>query len=83
MHQTKKGNDWHFGLKAHIGVDARTGITHSFTTTAMSEAEFVEKFRRLASASFDEQRIQERIDSIKGLHTAGSCKPLLNLLMQR
>ena len=33
MHQAKKGNQWHFGLKAHIGVDARTGITHSFTTT--------------------------------------------------
>ena len=37
MHQTKKGNQWHFGLKAHIGVDARTGITHSFTTTAANE----------------------------------------------
>jgi IS5 family transposase len=34
MHQTKKGNQWRFGMKAHIGVDARTGITHSFTTTA-------------------------------------------------
>jgi len=52
-------------------------------TTAMSEAEFVEKFRQLASVSFDEQRIQEIIDRIKDLHTAGSCKPLLNLLMQR
>lgn len=37
MHQTKKGNAWHFGMKAHIGVDARTGITHSFTTTAANE----------------------------------------------
>ena len=37
MHQTKKGNQWHFGLKAHIGVDARTGITHSFTTTPAHE----------------------------------------------
>jgi IS5 family transposase len=37
MHQAKKGNAWHFGLKAHIGVDARTGITHSFTTTAANE----------------------------------------------
>lgn len=32
MHQTKKGNEWRFGMKAHIGVDARTGLTHSFTT---------------------------------------------------
>jgi IS5 family transposase len=37
MHQTKKGNEWHFGMKAHIGVDARTGLTHSFTTTAANE----------------------------------------------
>ena len=34
MRQTKKGNQWHFGMKAHIGVDARTGLTHSFTTAA-------------------------------------------------
>jgi len=37
MHQTQKGNQWHFGMKAHIGVDARTGLTHSFTTTAANE----------------------------------------------
>ncbi|UTW02101.1 MmgE/PrpD family protein [Amphritea atlantica] len=51
--------------------------------TAMSEAEFIEKFRLLASVSFDEKRIQEIIASIKGLRTADSCKALLNLLMQR
>lgn len=37
MHRAKKGNQWHFGLKAHIGVDARTGITYSFSTTAANE----------------------------------------------
>jgi len=37
MQQTKKGNEWHFGMKAHIGVDARTGLTHSLTTTAANE----------------------------------------------
>ena len=37
MHQTKKGNEWHFGMKAHIGVDARTGFTHSLQTTAANE----------------------------------------------
>ena len=37
MHQTKKGNQWHFGMKTHIGVDAKTGVTHSFTTTAANE----------------------------------------------
>lgn len=34
MHQNQKGNQWHFGMKSHIGVDARTGLTHSLSTTA-------------------------------------------------
>ena len=34
MRQTKKGNQWHFGMKAHIGVDAETGIVHSMSATA-------------------------------------------------
>ena len=33
MHQTKKGNQWHFGMKAHIGVDSETGIVHSMSAT--------------------------------------------------
>ncbi|KDT77590.1 transposase DDE domain protein [Escherichia coli 3-475-03_S1_C1] len=37
MHQTKKGNQWHFGMKAHIGVDAKSGLTHSLVTTAANE----------------------------------------------
>lgn len=34
MHQTKKGNEWHFGMKCHIGVDAGSGLIHSIETTA-------------------------------------------------
>ena len=34
MHQTKKGNQWHFGMKAHIGVDAASGLTHTLIGTA-------------------------------------------------
>jgi len=34
MHQTKKGNQWHFGLKAHIGVDQESGLVHTLVTTA-------------------------------------------------
>jgi IS5 family transposase len=33
MHQTKKGNEWHFGITAHIGVDAKTGLVHSLAGT--------------------------------------------------
>jgi IS5 family transposase len=36
MHQTKKGNQWHFGLKTHIGVDSKEGHVHSVGTTAAS-----------------------------------------------
>ena len=34
MHQTKKGNNCHFGMKAHIGVDAESGLVHSLETTS-------------------------------------------------
>ena len=34
MHQTKKGNQWHFGMKAHIGVNKESGLVHTLTTTA-------------------------------------------------
>lgn len=34
MHQTKKGNEWHFGMKAHIGVDSRWKIIHSVAASA-------------------------------------------------
>ncbi len=34
MHQTKKGNQWHFGMKAHIGVDSRSRLIHTLVTTA-------------------------------------------------
>ena len=34
MHQTRKGNQWYFGMKAHVGVDAQSGLTHSLVTTA-------------------------------------------------
>ncbi len=33
MHQTKKGNQWHFGMKAHIGADADSGIVHTVVAT--------------------------------------------------
>jgi transposase, IS5 family len=33
MRQTKKGNQWYFGMKAHIGVDAGTGYAHSVSAT--------------------------------------------------
>ena len=33
MHQTKKGNEWRFGMKCHVGVDAGTGLVHTIEVT--------------------------------------------------
>ncbi|MCX7901001.1 MAG: IS5 family transposase [Burkholderiaceae bacterium] len=34
MRQTKKGNQWHFGMKVHVGADAKTGVVHAAVVTA-------------------------------------------------
>jgi IS5 family transposase len=39
MHQTRKGKQWYFGLKAHIGVDSKQGHVHSVCTSAASVAD--------------------------------------------
>jgi transposase, IS5 family len=39
MRQTKKGNQWHFGAKAHIGADEESGIVHTVVTTAANESD--------------------------------------------
>ena len=33
MHQSKKGNQWYFGMKVHIGVDSQSGLIHSTSVT--------------------------------------------------
>jgi IS5 family transposase len=39
MHQTKKGNEWHFGMKAHVGVDSKTKVIHSVVATGANVAD--------------------------------------------
>jgi IS5 family transposase len=39
MHQSKKGNDWHFGMKAHVGVDAASGLVHTLIGPAGNVAD--------------------------------------------
>ena len=50
MHQVKKGNQWYFGMKAHIGVDAATGLVHSVATTAANVADITQVPRLLHGA---------------------------------
>jgi len=42
MHQTKKGNQWYFGMKAHIGTDAQSGLVHSVSGTAANVADIAQ-----------------------------------------
>ncbi|WP_326542157.1 IS5 family transposase [Pseudorhodoferax sp.] len=42
MHQSKKGQQWYFGMKAHIGVDAESGLVHTVRGTAGNVADVVE-----------------------------------------
>ena len=48
MHSSKKGNQWHFGMKAHIGVDADSGLVHAVRGTAGHVADVTEGNSRAA-----------------------------------
>ncbi len=50
MHQVKKGRQWYFGMKAHIGLDVATGLVHSVATTAADVADFTQVPRLLHGA---------------------------------
>ena len=47
MHQTKKGNQWYFGMKAHIGVDVASGLVHTVVGTAANEADITQTAKLL------------------------------------
>jgi IS5 family transposase len=47
MHQTKKGNQWHFGMKAHIGVDEESGLVHHVECTAANVADVTQMHKLL------------------------------------
>ena len=42
MHQTRKGNEWRFGMKCHIGVDAGSGFVHTITVTPANKHDITE-----------------------------------------
>lgn len=47
MHQAKKGNQWHFGMKCHVGVDAGSGLVHTVTATPANTADIKEAHKLL------------------------------------
>lgn len=53
MHQTKKGNQWHFGMKAHIGVDADSGLLHTVVATAANDHDITQAHKLLHGKEAD------------------------------
>jgi len=47
MHQARKGNQWYFGMKAHIGVDAESGLVHSVLGTAANVSDVSQAYALL------------------------------------
>jgi len=45
MHSSQKGNAWHFGMKAHIGVDIHSGLVHTVRGTSGNVADIAEGHR--------------------------------------
>ena len=62
MRQTKKGNQWYFGMKAHIGVDARSGVVHSLCTMAAN----------VSDVTAAQMTISSRADRLRGNDVAVS-----------
>ena len=45
MHQTRKGNEWRFGMKCHIGVDAGSDLVHTITVTPANRHDITQAVR--------------------------------------
>jgi IS5 family transposase len=66
MHSTQKGGSWHFGMKAHIGVDADSGLVHSVKRTSANVHDITVAHallhgeERIAFADAGYQGIEER-----------------------
>ena len=59
MTQTKKGNQWHFGMKAHIGVDDQSGLVHTVVGTTAKDSD-MSQFSALL------QGAEERVSADRG-----------------
>ena len=65
MHQTKKGNQWYFGMKVHIGVEKDSGLIHSVETTSANVHDTPEQ----PSSSMERKRWSLEMPAIKGLRS--------------
>jgi len=70
MHQTKKGNQWHVGMKVHIGVDVASGVVHTTVGTGANELALT-KWRRCCTVR---KRLSCRCRLYRCRQTAGTCR---------
>ena len=81
MHQTKKGNQWHFGMKCHIGVDADSGLVHSVMGTAANVSDVTQGNallhgeEKLAFGDAGFQGVDKRPDAKTGVKWHVAMKP--------
>ena len=74
MHQTKKGNQWYFGMKGHIGVDSQSGLVHTVTGTAAHVGDVTETAKLLHGEETEVfldagyTGIEKREDELKALY---------------
>ena len=70
MGQTKKGNQWHFGMKLHVGVDDQTGVAHSVVTTAATCMTWC----RQRSCCTERKSVSGEMPGIRGLRSVKSIR---------
>ncbi len=81
MHQTKKGNQWYFGMKAHIGADAESGLVHTVRGTAANVCDVVEANALLHGDEADAfgdagyQGVHKRADATPGVDWHVAMRP--------
>lgn len=81
MHQTKKGNTWHFGMKAHIGADVDSGLVHTVIGTAANVADVTQAHALLHGEETDVfadagyQGVAQRREAKTGAHWHVAMRP--------
>jgi IS5 family transposase len=70
MHQTKKGNQWHFGMNVHLGVDRESGLIQSVETTAANG----HALTPAADLLHGEETVVDADAGTRGLRSGPRCK---------
>jgi IS5 family transposase len=74
MHQTKKGSEWHFGMKAHIGVDSRWKIIHSVAASAANVHDSLASMRSNAGSDYTSRAYAQRWNTASSSSSASSAR---------